>query len=137
MKTILEYLLGKTKNSKIIPDTVETQRDILIAAFLHVMINHFFKETSTFKRDIYFSKIKYNMILRILNEFFNYNFSEEDINKNGMIYDCLKNHKAELKWLVNKYSFTLEHEGEKLHINTKEIWEKYKDYIYRQKLLLP
>jgi len=134
---ILEKLhLNKDMEIKTSIDSIDKVRDIIISVFLFVLITKSYKENSVFKKEIYWSKINYQDIINILNNHFKYNFSISDVDKkDGSIYKLIKEERNTIQNLVNGYTKSIYYNNEKLNMVGKELIEKYKEYIYKNKKL--
>lgn len=135
MKSILEYILEKlviNKHTK--PkflyyfDNKDTIYNIIIAAYLSIKRNKCWIEGPTFQKKIQY--IKYDDILNILNETFNYDFDKKDIKvKTGNIWKIVKQYLIQIQNMCNYHNVIVKINDENITINYKDIDEKYKKYI--------
>jgi len=133
MKQITSYLLEGLRINKDIK--VNYERDdiynIIIAAYLSIYRLKCWTETSTFKKKILY--IKYEDILNILNDNFEYTFTKDDIKRtSGYIWKIVRKYLIPIQNMINGYNVIIRIEDEKITINYKEINEKYKDILNKK-----
>ena len=130
--TLKEYILEKlviTKSTKdkfrYDFDDKETIYNIIIAAYLSIKRNKCWVEGPTFQKKI--QHIKYDDILKILNETFNYDFDKTEIKvKTGNIWKIVKQYLMAIQIMCNYHNAIVNINDEKIIINYKDIDEKYK-----------
>ena len=131
MMTLKEYIIESlhinedTESSNIFDDK-DTIYNIIIATYLSIKRNKCWIEGPTFQKKIKY--IKYDDILNILNETFNYDFDKKEIKvKTGNIWKIVKKYLIPIQNMCNYHTVTEKINDEKITINYKDIDEKYKN----------
>ena len=141
MRALNEFLSTKVKNAKSLDhkelDIEKTQchADIVIATFMAILSTKCYKEGSTFQKKIYKGKIDYDLIKQILEEEFNYYVHDDDIKKDGIIREVVKEHFYTIEALINYkkvVNFRANSHSEKIDISGIDLYEKYRDKIFEK-----
>ncbi len=139
MKQLNTYIIEKLKldkDSKSEKDTptgsLQETADIIVSTFAYLLVFHDYKESSTFKKTIYLSKIYYPPILEFLNEAFGYSFDYTVVTASH-IGKVISKEKKTIENILNGYTTSVisDDRKERIELNSKELYEKYDTEEYK------
>ncbi len=114
-------------------DDKDTIYNIIIAAYLSIKRNKCWVEGPTFRKTIKY--IKYDDILNILNENFNYDFDKKDIKvKTGYIWKIVKQYLVSIENLCNYYIVKVKINDEDIKIDYDDVDKQYKKILREKKV---
>jgi len=134
MKNLNHYIFEKlhlNKDIDINKPPIEDLENVIIATFVQCARDKNYKESSTFKKTIYRSRINYEYIVNFLNANFNYKFEW-----NPLIYNKLetlvKINISYIEALLNFKRISLKLDEEHVYLDGNQLYKKYFNVIAKK-----